>query len=153
MIYACNFFPRGPNMLAITKIVLEARDYDFLWTNHAKTNFQCLQEYLVPIEKDCKHIWSLSDSWLQPYLFPFFIKIASLFGPFHENYCNHMWSIPILECNTLSRNTEMSMVKYCTQLWFEPWTDFIVKWGTSYSATLLCRIFRFENRSSNMQKT
>ena len=44
-------------MLAITKIVLEARDYDFLWTNHAKTNFQCLQEYLVPIEKDCKHIW------------------------------------------------------------------------------------------------
>ena len=28
-IYPCNFFPREPNMLAITGIVLEAVDYDF----------------------------------------------------------------------------------------------------------------------------
>ena len=30
---------KGLNMLAISKIVLESRDYDF-WTNLAKTNFR-----------------------------------------------------------------------------------------------------------------
>ena len=34
--YARNFFVGEPNMLAITEIVLETRDYDF-WTKHAKT--------------------------------------------------------------------------------------------------------------------
>ena len=34
--YACNLFQKGHNMLAMSKIVLEPRDYDF-WTNLAKT--------------------------------------------------------------------------------------------------------------------
>ena len=55
--YGGNFCRQGPNMLAITEIVPEARDYDFL----TKTTFQCLQVYLVPIQRDCKHIWSVLD--------------------------------------------------------------------------------------------
>ena len=47
--YAYKLVLWGPIMLAITEIVLEERAYDF-WTNHEKTNFQCLQAYLVPIE-------------------------------------------------------------------------------------------------------
>ena len=71
-------------MLAMPKIVLASRDYDF-WTNHAKTNFQCLQAYLVPIERDCNPIWSLLDVRLQAYLVPFETQIASILGP----HCNH----------------------------------------------------------------
>ena len=32
---------------------------------------------------------------MQPYLVPIITIIASIFGPHHNNYCNHMWSIPI----------------------------------------------------------
>ena len=65
--YACNNdnkgdliciqsqFRKGPNMIAMSKMLLESRDYDF-WTNLAKTNFRSLQAYLISIERDCKHI-------------------------------------------------------------------------------------------------
>ena len=33
-------------MIAISEILPESRDYDF-WTNHAKTNIQRLQAYMV----------------------------------------------------------------------------------------------------------
>ena len=33
---------------------------------------------------------------MQSYLVPFLIKIAIIFGPHHENYCNHNWSTPIM---------------------------------------------------------
>ena len=47
-IYDCNPFQLGPNMIAISEIVLESCDYDF-WTNRAKTKFRLLQSYLIPI--------------------------------------------------------------------------------------------------------
>ena len=34
--YSCNLSEIGPNMLAMSKMVLESRDYDF-WANFAKT--------------------------------------------------------------------------------------------------------------------
>ena len=40
-------------------------------------------------------IWSSLLRRLQPYLNPIITIIASIFGPNHKNYCNHMWSIPI----------------------------------------------------------
>ena len=58
-------------MLAITEIVPKPRDYDF-WTNHAQANFQCLQAYLVPIERDCN---------LQGYMVRFGFETASIFSP------------------------------------------------------------------------
>ena len=42
--------------------------------------FPLLQEYLVPIEIDCKHIWSVLDLRLQPYLFAFETRIVSILG-------------------------------------------------------------------------
>ena len=66
----------------MSEIVLESRDYDF-WT-------YLLQEYLATIEKDCKHIWSISDIRLQTYLVPIGIMIASLFGPFCDRDCKHI---------------------------------------------------------------
>ena len=41
-IYHCNLFRLGLDMIAISKFVLESRDYDF-WTNLVKTNFRSLQ--------------------------------------------------------------------------------------------------------------
>ena len=68
--YACNLnsetdymclqsFQWGPNMLAMSKIVLESRDYD-VWTNLAKTNFRGLQAYLVPFETEIVDILGLN---------------------------------------------------------------------------------------------
>ena len=91
-IYACNAFIWGPNMLAITEIVLESRDYDF-WTNHAKTNFQYFQAYLVPIERDYKHIWSVLNLRLQEYLVPLVMKIAFILDPHFDHDCKHNWSL------------------------------------------------------------
>ena len=54
-IYACNLFQKGPNMLAIIKILL-SRDSS---KNHSYVTlgqFLTLQAYLVPIEIDCEHI-------------------------------------------------------------------------------------------------
>ena len=53
-IYDCNLF--RPNMIAMSKIIVESRDNDF-WTNLAKTNFPRLKLYLVPFETNCNHIW------------------------------------------------------------------------------------------------
>ena len=75
-IYACNLFQLGPNMPAMSKLVMEPRDYD--WTNFAETNFRLLQTYLVPFEKDCKHMWSISILRLQAYLVSFKTEIASV---------------------------------------------------------------------------
>ena len=47
--------------------------------------FPFLQAYLVPTERNCKHIWSVLDLRLQAYLVPFETKIASILGP----NCNH----------------------------------------------------------------
>ena len=44
-------------MLAMSKIDLESRDYDF-WMNHAKTNFQCSQAYLIPFGFEIAVIFS-----------------------------------------------------------------------------------------------
>ena len=54
-LYACNLLHWGPDMLVMSKVVLESRDND-CWTNLAKTNFRWLQAYLVPNARDCKHI-------------------------------------------------------------------------------------------------
>ena len=74
------------------------------------------------IERDCKHLYSTSSSlfriwgykhiWytlklrLHPYKANIVIIFASVFGPnrefaqifglYHKNYCNHMWSISII---------------------------------------------------------
>ena len=83
--YACNLkSKRGSNMLAMPKMVLESREYDF-WTNLAKTNFRWLQIYLVPIERDCKHIRSPLWLWLQAFLVSFVTMIARIFGPCDKN--------------------------------------------------------------------
>ena len=37
-IYDCNVSQKGPNMLAMSEIVPESRNYDF-WTNVGKTKF------------------------------------------------------------------------------------------------------------------
>ena len=55
IIYDCNPFQLGPDMIAISEIVLKSCDYDFL-ANLAKTKFRLLQSYLVLFEKDCNHI-------------------------------------------------------------------------------------------------
>ena len=85
-IYACNLVGWGPNMLAMSKIVLKSCDYDF-WTNHAKTNFGWLQAYLVPIERDCKHSNSLLQR-LESYLVPIIKIIATTCGPFRSGWCH-----------------------------------------------------------------
>ena len=54
--------------------------------------FLRLQSYFVFIRKDCNHIWSVWDMWLQTYLAPFVAKIAIIFGPFCDQDCNHIWS-------------------------------------------------------------
>ena len=45
--------------------------------------FPTLQAYLVPIKKDCKHIWSDSDLRLKPHLVPFLSRLQA-FGPCHK---------------------------------------------------------------------
>ena len=46
-IYDCNPFENGANMIAMSKIVLGSRDYDF-WTNLVKINFSLLPSYVIP---------------------------------------------------------------------------------------------------------
>ena len=83
-VYACNLFQKGSNMRAIIKILFSRDSF----RNHSHVNlgrFPTLQTYLVTIERDCKHIWSVSNLILQAYLVLFFIKIATILGP----HCNH----------------------------------------------------------------
>ena len=79
-------------MPAKSKIVPESRDYDFL-INLTKTEFQCLQAYLVPIERDCKHIQFDSDLRLQAYSVPLIIDNASILDPNFNHYCKHIYSV------------------------------------------------------------
>ena len=41
------------------------------------------------------HIWFVLELGLQSYLVPIITVIAIIFGPHHENCCNHRWSRPI----------------------------------------------------------
>ena len=51
--------------------------------------------------EDCIHIRSSFWSSLQSYLVLFVGKIAIIFGPHDKNYCNYMWSSPILSMKCL----------------------------------------------------
>ena len=89
--YACNRFHLGPNMLAIIK--------NLFWRDSSRSDsyvtlgqFSTLQAYLVIIEKDCKHKWSLSNWRLQAYLVPIIIEVASILGPHCFHDCTHIWS-------------------------------------------------------------
>ena len=67
-IYDCNLFQKGLNMIAMSKIDQESRDYDFRM-NLGKTNFD-----------DCNHIW-------------FHLKeIEIIYSPILNFLCNHIWS-------------------------------------------------------------
>ena len=102
--YMLAIFSNKDKMLAIIKILFSR----YTSRNHSHVTlgrFPILQAYLVTFEKDCKHIWSVSDLRLQPYLAPFFIEIASIFSPLfieianilgpHFNHdCKHIWSLP-----------------------------------------------------------
>ena len=79
-IYDSNLYQLGPNMIAMSKIVLWSRDYDF-WTNLVEMNCRLLQSYLVPFEWDCNHIWSVSEQRLQSYLVLIVILFAIIYGP------------------------------------------------------------------------
>ena len=72
----CNLVRLEPNMLAMSEMVLESRDYDF-WTNLASTNFRWLQAYLVPFERDCKQV-------------RFRFEIAGIFSPLSNRDCKHI---------------------------------------------------------------
>ena len=54
--YDCNLFQKGPNMIAMSKIILGLDDFDFCM-NLVKIDFRLLQSNLVLFEKDCNHIW------------------------------------------------------------------------------------------------
>ena len=90
-IYDCNINQLGPNMIAMTKIVLESREYDF-WTNLLKIKFRFLQSYLVLFGKDCNHIWSDWDLTLQSYIVHFGTEIVIIFSHLRDQDCKHIWS-------------------------------------------------------------
>ena len=79
-IFACNLFYLGPDMLAI----IENLFWRDPFRNHSHVTLgrvSTLQAYLVPNERACKQIWSLSDLSLQAYLVPFIIEVASILCP------------------------------------------------------------------------
>ena len=94
-IYDCNPFQKGPNMTAIIEILF-SRDSSRNYSHVIQGRISTLQSILVLFQKDCNFIQSESAFRLQSYLVPFLIKIAIIFGPHHENYCNHKWSTPIM---------------------------------------------------------
>ena len=65
------------NMLAI----IDPRDSSRNHSHVTPGRFPTLQAYLVTIEKDCKHIWSVSDFRLQAYFVPILKIIATICGP------------------------------------------------------------------------
>ena len=70
---------------------------------------------------------------LQAYLVPIISLIARIFGPCHKNYCNHMWSIPIvLPLQYLQRDGD------------EPYQD----WQTEMNSQLI-RVFLAMFRDNN----
>ena len=62
--------------------------------NHSRLalgQFSLLQAYLVPVERNCKHIWSVLDLRLHPYYIPIVIMIARLFSPLGSlRGCKHV---------------------------------------------------------------
>ena len=86
-IYACNLFQYGPNMLVnIEKLFL--RDSSRNHSHVILGRFSALQSYLVTIDRDCKHIWSVADLRLQAYLVLF--ETASILGPHCYYQCKHI---------------------------------------------------------------
>ena len=81
-INACNLFENGQNMLAISKIVLRSRDYDF-WIIIAKhivrAKFEIASIFSLLWNLDCRSI-------LWPRLQEYSVSVIKI--------CNHMWSIP-----------------------------------------------------------
>ena len=69
-------------MLAISVLfrILQEMDFKFL---------KIWQAYLVPIRKDGKHIWSLTKLIWQACLVLFFINMASIPGPRHDQDGKH----------------------------------------------------------------
>ena len=108
-IYDCNLDQLGPNMIAMSTIVLESPDYDFGWItweqifDHCNHIWSFLKKIAIiygPLSiSDCNHIESLLWPRLQSYLVLTATLIAIILGPFHKNYCNHKWSNTILYNN------------------------------------------------------
>ena len=76
--------------------ILFLRDSTKNHSHMTLARFLRFQSYLVPIGRECNHIWSVSEFTLQSYLVLFVKKIAIIIDPHHNNYCNHIWSIHIL---------------------------------------------------------
>ena len=90
-IYDCNLFQNGPNMIAMIEILF----FSDSSRNHSHVTlgqFSTLQSYLVPIGKDCNHMWSDPEVTLQSYLFPFVTQIAIIFGLVCNKDCDHIES-------------------------------------------------------------
>ena len=94
-IYDCNAFQKGPNMIAIIEILF-SRDSSRNHSHVIRGRISTLQSYLVLFEKDCNHIWSVSELRLQTYLVAFIIIIAIIFGPLCNEDCNHIQSLLLL---------------------------------------------------------
>ena len=58
-IYDCSLFQKGLNMIAIIEIWLSQDSF----RNHSPVGqISTLQSYLVPIGKDCNHMWTEKGS-------------------------------------------------------------------------------------------
>ena len=87
--------------------------FQYSWTKYA-----CNYRKLI-IEKDCKHIYSVSDSRLQAHLVLIISFIASILSPYSENYYRHMWFIPIWSGWSFQRNFSMNRFELRTDsIWF-----------------------------------
>ena len=101
-LYACNLFQKGPNMLAMSKIDPEWRNYDsdnslenkiLMIASIFGPHWKRLKAYIVRFKFeiarilsflsnwDWKHIKSPFLSWLQVYYVPVIIIIATICGP------------------------------------------------------------------------
>ena len=76
-IYDCNPIQKGSNMIAI---IDNSFPRDSSRNQSHVGQFSTLQSYLVPIGKDCNHIWSVLEFRLQSYLVPVVKTIAITSG-------------------------------------------------------------------------
>ena len=90
-IYDCNLSQLGPNMIAMIDNLL-SRDSSKNHSHVTLGRISILQSYLVPIGKDCYHIWSDSKLRLQSYLVPILANIAIIFSPYYNCHYNHIWA-------------------------------------------------------------
>ena len=72
-------------MIAMSKLVLESRDYDF-WTNLRKTKFRSLQSYL----KKIAIIYRLYN--IVQFGFEITLILGPQWTPHFDHHCNHSWS-------------------------------------------------------------